>query len=47
MIPGTTLATFMHWISIEVALALVWATVLLSIVVGVAEYVKSPEAYNR
>jgi hypothetical protein len=47
VIPATLLATLWRVLSIEVALAIVWATTLLSIVIGTVEYLKNPEAYDR
>lgn len=47
VIPATLLATLWQWLSIEVALAIVWATTLLTIGIGVVEYLKNPEAYDR
>jgi hypothetical protein len=47
VIPATILVTSLQLISIEFGLALLWATVLVSVVVGVVEYLKNPEAYDR
>ena len=33
-IPATILATFFHWLSIEYALGIVWAVLLLTIALG-------------
>jgi hypothetical protein len=47
VIPATILATAYRWLSIELALSVVWATVLLSIAMGLFKYWQEPEAYDR
>ena len=46
MFPAVIAATALQWISIEVSLAMVWATTLLTVGIGLVEYWKFPEAYN-
>lgn len=47
VIPATILATAYRWLSIELALSVVWATVLLSIAMELFKYWQEPEAYDR
>jgi hypothetical protein len=46
VIPATVLATAYRWLSVELALSIVWATFLLTIAVGLLKYWQDAEAYN-
>jgi hypothetical protein len=47
VIPATILAGAYRWLSIELALSIVWATTLLTIAIGLWKYWHDPEAYDR
>jgi hypothetical protein len=47
VIPATVVATIYRWLSIEVALGVVWTTVILAIAIGLLKYWQDPEGYDR
>ena len=47
VIPGAILTTAYRWLSIELGLSVVWATVIVTIAIGLWKYWHDPEAYDR